>query len=460
MFVKNNKYVHVTYYIDNLRAICCGSISFCVCFILISVTFSPIIALLFTRHTSFQQYYTGDILWNTSTVISASSQIALVIMEFDTPVEGIYLADTMPSIAIYNLPKRQMTTYYGVTFQDYNYIGLGEPIYLLTGSKIIYSTKVIMYKTYTLNITVACIFIFDNPTKFANFITYGRHSGNLKKQCFTPANVTAVSWSFDITEEESQYYVGIAVADGVTVASNVSIIRAYYDLSQLSAIYGCVNSSYCTVTMCNTIICNKESESYIIIDTAGSTNMSYIEYEAYIYGKKLSAFISLLVVYIIVILSSLLCSISCVCIIIRSIKQNHVHRIPSEPLIDNDRSSLSSSRSTSSTNLSVINEEYTIELLPKKKQAMWRNSSENKPTISLVSKNSCNKCFPNTCQCHNTELTEEQVELPSILSPTHSPQATPSFQSSHMYSEISNESGQTTETVLSKGMHLTVKSNT
>lgn len=156
----------------------------------------------------------------------------------------------------------------------------------------------------------------------------------------------------------------------------------------------------------------------------------------------------------------MLCCISCICIIIRSIKQNHVHRISSEPLIDNDRSSLSSSRSTSSTNLSGINEDYTIELLPRKKQAMWHNLSENIPTISLVSKDSCNKCFPNICQCHNAELTKEQVEIPSILSPTHSPQATPSFQSSQMYSEISNDSGQTTETVLSKGMHLTVKSNT
>ena len=67
--------------------------------------------------------------------------------------------------------------------------------------------------------------------------------------------------------------------------------------------------------------------------------------------------------------------------------------------------------------------------------------------------------FPNVII--DAEQTDEQPELPSVVSNTdYSPQTTPSIQSSQMFSE----SGQTTETALSKGkginedLHKTAKS--
>ena len=188
---------------------------------------------------------------------------------FDTRVNAVYNTSTKPPIITNYLPKKEMIA--NDSYSDYNYLGIGEPIYLLPGSKIIYSTKVTMAKANNSSSNIACIILFHNLIKFTDFITYGAHS-EPNRHWFTAADTTAVlSWSFNITEE-SQYYVGIIVEEGVTVTSNVSIIRTYYDLSQLVPENTCIDSLSCDITTCSSVICD---ESYIIIETKNSTYVSY-----------------------------------------------------------------------------------------------------------------------------------------------------------------------------------------
>ena len=188
---------------------------------------------------------------------------------FDTRVNAVYNTSTKPPIITNYLPKKEMIA--NDSYSDYNYLGIGEPIYLLPGSKIIYSTKVTMAKANNSSTNITCIILFHNLIKFTDFIRDGVHS-EPKEYCFVAANTTAVlSWSFNITEE-SQYYVGITVEEGVTVTSNVSIIRTYYDLSQLTPEHTCIDSLSCNITTCSSGNCD---ESYLIIETKNSTYVSY-----------------------------------------------------------------------------------------------------------------------------------------------------------------------------------------
>ena len=228
-----------------------------------------IVALSLSNLSTSGYAYIGDSLLNTSGIIKVNSSTETVNITFDTRVDAVYHTSTKPPIITNYLPKKEMNT--NESYSDYNYLGIDEPIYLLPGSKIIYSTKVTMAKANNSSSNIACIILFHNLIKFTDFITYGTHS-ELNKHRFTAADTIAVlSRSFNITEE-SQYYVGITVEEGVTVASNVSIIRTYYDLSQLTPEHTCIDSLSCNITTCSSGNCD---ESYIIIETKNSTYVSY-----------------------------------------------------------------------------------------------------------------------------------------------------------------------------------------
>ena len=228
-----------------------------------------IIALSLKNLSNSGYAYIGDSLLNTSGIIKVNSSTETVNIAFDTRVNAVYNTSTKPPIITNYLPKKEMIA--NESYSDYNYLGMGEPIYLLPGSKIIYSTKVTMAKANNSSTNIACIMLFHNLIKFTDFITYRAHSESNRHR-FTAADTTAVlSWSFNITEE-SQYYVGITVEEGVTVTSNVSIIRTYYDLSQLTPENTCIDSLSCDITTCSSGNCD---ESYIIIETKNSTYVSY-----------------------------------------------------------------------------------------------------------------------------------------------------------------------------------------
>ena len=223
----------------------------------------------------------GDSLQDTFGVISISSNLSLIVnlieMTTDIMVEAVYSSSVKPQTLTEYLPEAEITKNANDVNWNYNYLGGNEPIYLLAGSKIIYNTKV--KRTGQVHVVensmlhpLVCISLFNNPFNFANFILYRRYSGFTKGKCFYnfTENTTAVSWSFDIAEE-SQYYVGIYITKGVMVTSNVSINRVYYDPSEIELTEPvCNDTQFCLLQGC--IFCD---ESYIIIQTNSSTNVSY-----------------------------------------------------------------------------------------------------------------------------------------------------------------------------------------
>ena len=263
--------------------------------------------LIFLISLSTSEYaYIGDSLLNTSGIIKVNSSTKTVNITFDTRVDAVYHTSTKPPIIITNyLPKKEMIA--NESYSDYNYLGMGEPIYLLPGSKIIYSTKVTMAKANNSSTNITCIILFHNLIKFTDFIKDGAHS-EPKELCFVAANTTAIlSWSFNITEE-SQYYVGITVEEGVTVTSNVSIIRTYYDLSQFAPENTCIDSLSCDITTCSSVICD---ESYIIIETKNST---YVSYTA---ERRRFSILYTLLMMVLIMMTHCVFTIICTCIMSR-----------------------------------------------------------------------------------------------------------------------------------------------
>ena len=384
------------------------------CYFLVTFVFSfgLLIILAITPQPYSSQIFIGDVLMNTSSVITVSSSIAVVDLTFDVSINGLYTAETNPPMLFDYLPEIEIITdKYGI--QEYNYLGKGEPIYLLVGSKIIYSTYIETDKIYNSSVNVACVFLFDNPTNFANYILFGRKHEVKKTKCFA-MNTPSTNWSFDITYE-SQYYVGVSVKKGITVASNVSIIRSYYDLSQVTLEVICSNSISCTVRTCNSV-CNKKAESYIIIETSHSTNMSYTETSAAIQGNGLATFISFLVLYPILTLCFLVCCI-CLCWPCFSFTRSFKNRNSSVryAMIEN---SPESSPCSSSTNVSSVMircegqiEENSLDIFSINKE-MWHDSSTTNSDDTLLE--SCNKCYPYECQCHiMIQQTEQETTATS-----------------------------------------------
>uniref|UniRef100_A0A1X7U9J8 Death domain-containing protein n=1 Tax=Amphimedon queenslandica TaxID=400682 RepID=A0A1X7U9J8_AMPQE len=194
-----------------------------------------------------------------------------------------------PSTTTERLPEIEIASKENGYYQDYNYLGINQPIYLLARSVINYKTTLQIKEPHNSFDNLACVILFNSLAKFDDFFRYGTHSES-QMQCFTNENTSSVSWSFSIAEE-SQYYVGISIKRGVTVTSNVSIDRAYYNLSQ-TARNICTNSLSCNITVCSDILlCEK---SYIIIKTKGITEVALLEYDISLRKWTIRAIIVLL----------------------------------------------------------------------------------------------------------------------------------------------------------------------
>lgn len=248
------------------------------------------------------QLYIGDNLPNTSCIISVPPSKAEVELQFNKPVNAIYVDSVKPPVVASYLPQKKIVVYgSSVLFHDYNYLGNGESIYLLDGSRIVFNTIVEGSKTD--QEFEVCIFLFDDHTNFADFIAYQTQSLPSQVKCL-PTTSNIVSWSFDITKE-SQYYIGISINEGLTVISNVSVTRTYYNLSHLIAESSCSNSKSCNLITCQKI-CARTSDSYIIIEANGNTGLTQIQEDAHMYEQT---FIIITVVFLLVIFLLLTCCI-------------------------------------------------------------------------------------------------------------------------------------------------------
>ena len=217
----------------------------------------------------------------------SSIKITLIDPQYVTAV--IYETDTMPIERMKHLPRSRIPKLSGPSRYNYNYYGADEPIYLLTKSVMIYELLIFV------DIPSDCparLFLFSNEKNYMSFKNYGPYKATYTScsPVHSPNTTFSTTYTLNVTEP-SLYYVGIEIDDGVSVASNVSVISIRYNITGLESPSECsqplsANNPSCKWTLCSDFICNRPiATSYVFINPTGSVKITYTTTNANIHGK-------------------------------------------------------------------------------------------------------------------------------------------------------------------------------
>ena len=268
-----------------------------VCFIigliLLLLAFLVGVTIIFVTPNEDSELYLleiGDILGNSSSlVIVNSSYTRSSAITFSSNEQGqrqpytiILLSEPpiVPSTITDYLPLEQFPLLLEAESEyreAFNYLGSDEPIYLLSGSSIMYNVT-ISSNTSTYPV---CLYLFTNETHYNTFLM-SAGSSNYRynnSHCFpfmstNTRKPTTTSFSFNITSA-GQYYVGIQLQSGVTVQANASVVRVYYNTTGLQQQTSCSDIVSCSIDLCSTFLCSHESITSFLIKPSNRTSINY-----------------------------------------------------------------------------------------------------------------------------------------------------------------------------------------
>ena len=284
--------------------------------------------------TSFSSFYfIGDNLPDSSSsslILSDSSLSAIVIDMIDLGSEtvDVFKSSSLPEII--SKPLKPVFTYQMKGLQNYsnypiNYLGGDEPLYLLEGSVLNYSLKIIDDK-FT-NCPVRLV-IFDDIYEYQHFLGHDYSVPSMSSSCITESTYHPVSF---VIKKPSSYFVAIQIAANVIVNSTILVDYVYYNTTGLNRPDDCndtltsVNPK-CEVTVCNSYL-SCTSDYYILVEPSGAVNMSVTRIQRFLLNGK--ARNALFIVYIIIIiplcvtflLTLLIMAIHCLC---KAFKSNDI----------------------------------------------------------------------------------------------------------------------------------------
>ena len=278
--------------------------------IILSIFFlTPLFIALSSTGKESDLYYfeIGDILDNSSLLIEVNSPMSSSVTYYSNEKPyTVLLSENMPSTITNNLPPQQFPLLSNSEFEyrgGFNYLGSNEPIYLLSGSSIMYNLTIT-----SLNNTnhLACLYLFANGTDYNNFLM--SVDNNNDPHCFTsavtPGGTTVYFYSFGISKA-GQYYVGIKLHSGVTVQANVSVLQIYYNTTGLIIVDYCGGIFPCSSDVCSTFICSHKATTYYLIKASNKISFYYYFTSPQLHGSLYGGFIACLV------LGSLCCCCSC-----------------------------------------------------------------------------------------------------------------------------------------------------
>lgn len=195
----------------------------------------------------------------------------------------------------------------------YNYYRGDNPIYLFSGSKLVY----ILFVTGTT--TSSCparLYLFKNRQAYENFKNGHPNSFDNSSCLFpVPHNQT---WSFEITITAS-YYVGIYIGYNTSVLGYISVERVFYNTAEFDKQNYCSeqlsvnNNPYCKVTTCQkALTCN--DQYYLLVNS--TSDITYTKKEEHFFSKK-NGRIATLSVALIFVVTAFVISVSvliCICV--------------------------------------------------------------------------------------------------------------------------------------------------
>ena len=191
---------------------------------------------------------------------------------------NISVTSSEPAKTAQHLPQINLALLAGKSRYNYNYYGGDQPIYLLPDSNIIYMMNI------QKNEGSACpsqLYLFDNVTSYVNFKNYQKYTAIASSPCLNDditKSATKFTWIFNITKQ-AFYYVGIEIDTEIYVASNVSVVRVYYNITGLESPNECsqplsADHLSCQMTLCSKFYCNRGNK-YLLVNPTGEVKVYY-----------------------------------------------------------------------------------------------------------------------------------------------------------------------------------------
>ena len=257
------------------RVILCVSIVAVVVLLLIIAALMVITFVVHIEHPHSSYHQIED---NNAILVSFDSSVTSSInITLSNPTDGItavvYLTSTKPNESYDNLPQTTIPELNGKSRYNYNYYGADQPIYLLPNSQIIYIVNVSMTSTST---CPARLFLFNDESDYMNFMNYISIQPYARSSCLMdPESI----WLFNITEY-FPYCVAIEIDDNVSIQSNVSVVRAYYNTTGLEKPKGCdqaltIDHPYCQVKINDSynFHCRQSDQYYLLVSTTDNAEI-------------------------------------------------------------------------------------------------------------------------------------------------------------------------------------------
>ncbi|XP_019860133.1 PREDICTED: uncharacterized protein LOC109588402 isoform X2 [Amphimedon queenslandica] len=274
----------------------CYALSFCCCFLGASFLIAIFcIGFISSAKIESGSIYIGDVLGDSSGLLKVSSP-AVATAKFETHY-GIEIFETnqFPTIVTDKLPLQHFNVSSDwlvdtvVTRDSLNYLGSYDPIYLLSGSSIQYNVTIKCTKRINSQYA-ACLYLFDDYASFDDFINSNLNGHpETASHCFESKATATLSYSFNITTN-GLYYVGIAFLGSVNIQASASVVRQYYNTSELELIQVCSSSHTCVITVCNIFLCIDQSTTYFLIQPANITKVNYTFSSPRLHGPILASF--------------------------------------------------------------------------------------------------------------------------------------------------------------------------
>ena len=288
----------------NHKSLAATSLCYCFCYYCFSFCVAPVILITITLSSTLPMIVDtiGDIL-ESSSAISVDSSVSSVTISLTNSYSNltaeVYLSSTKPSESTEYLPHTTLTNSRSFSSSiSINYLGVDNPIYLLPGSMLLY------------NISISSV---TNTSKcparlhlFNDIVNYLASSDAiLSSPCLYVEFPTL--WTVNINDSSS-YYVKIEINDDIIVTSVTSVVRIYYNTTDLKTPDECSlltnDKSSCTVTTCSSY-CNKQDQ-YIIVKPTDNVDIQYEFTPSTVNRGNLAAFEG--------VLASLFVSLFCCCV--------------------------------------------------------------------------------------------------------------------------------------------------
>ena len=182
---------------------------------------------------------------------------------------------------------------------------------MLPGSKLLYNISISSVKN-----------LYKCPARlhlFNDIVNYLASSDAiLSSPCLSVDFPTL--WTVNINDSSS-YYVRIEKNDEVNVTSVTSVVRVYYNTTDLKTINECIlltnEKSSCIVTTCGST-CNRQDE-YIIVKPTDNVGIQYDFTPSILNRRNLAAFVSIIVLLFV---CCCLCLVCCACMVCMSEESN------------------------------------------------------------------------------------------------------------------------------------------